>query len=192
MLKRRDVLAGLAGAGLFPLAASAATPDELWSLLRAGSSAALVRHANAPGGGDPTGYRLDDWSTQRNLDEKGRTQARSMGEAFRRRGIVPSAILTSQWRRCSETAELMDLGPVVPAPQALNSFFARRDLEPEFSREIGKLLADTPRGVGPLICVTHQVNVTAIARFVPNVGEAAVFVLEPASRFRFAGRLQLA
>jgi 8-oxo-(d)GTP phosphatase len=191
-MQRRAFLAGLAGFGLYPVAAQAATNEELWSLLRAGSSAVMVRHANAPGGGDPPGYRLDDWATQRNLDEAGRTQARAMGAAFRQRGIVPSRILTSQWRRCSETAELMGLGRVLPAPLALNSFFDRRHLESQYKREITKLLAETPRNLGPLLCVTHQVNVTAVAGFVPRVGEAAIFELEPAGRFRFAGRLQLA
>lgn len=191
-MDRRAVLAGLAGLGLGAPAAQAASSDQLWNLLRAGSSAALIRHANAPGTGDPSAFRLDDWSTQRNLDETGRAQARAMGAAFRQRGIIPSRILTSQWRRCSETAELMQLGPVTEAPQALNSFFENRGLEGQFRREISTLLAETPRGVGPLVCITHQVNVTAIAGIVPRVGEAAIFALEPEGRYCFAGRLQLA
>jgi phosphohistidine phosphatase SixA len=192
MLARRGVILGLAGLGFGPGLAAAATGGDLWNVVAAGSSAVFVRHANAPGTGDPRGFRLDDWASQRNLDETGRAQARAMGAAFRQRGIVPSRILTSQWRRCSETAELMDLGPVTASPEALNSFFENRGLEGQFRREIGVLLAEAPRGVGPLLCITHQVNVTAVAGFVPRVGEAAVFKLEQAGRFVLSGRLQLA
>src|SRR5258708_39328493 len=86
---------------------------ETWAALVSGRHVALVRHGNAPPGyGDPPGFKIDDCATQRNLDEKGRTQARALGEAFRRHGVPADRILSSPWCRCLETARLMAVGPV--------------------------------------------------------------------------------
>jgi len=101
---------------------SAASSDEAaWNALRAGGIA-IFRHANAPGVGDPPGMRLDDCSTQRNLDEEGRVQARRIGDAFRSRNIQMGAVLASQWCRATETAELAFPG-LVRAEPVFNSFF---------------------------------------------------------------------
>ena len=85
--------------------ANAASDEAAWNALRAGGIA-IFRHSNAPGVGDPPGMRLDDCSTQRNLDEEGRVQARRIGDAFRSRNIQLGAVLASQWCRATETAEL--------------------------------------------------------------------------------------
>jgi hypothetical protein len=65
--------------------ATAVASDEAWAALVNGSHVALVRHGNAPPGygGDPPGFKIDDCATQRNMDERGRAQARAVGEAFR-------------------------------------------------------------------------------------------------------------
>lgn len=100
-----------------------ASSSDTWSLLQQGDRGYVVmmRHALAPGTGDPPNFRLEDCSTQRNLSAQGRAQARRIGEAFRRRGIKVARVLSSQWCRCLETARLMNLGAVEPfAP--LNSF----------------------------------------------------------------------
>src|SRR3712207_1219854 len=61
-----------------------ATADEAaWNALKAGGVVALMRHARAPGVGDPSNFRLDDCATQRNLSEAGRAQSNHIGEAFR-------------------------------------------------------------------------------------------------------------
>ncbi|WP_328734790.1 histidine phosphatase family protein [Falsiroseomonas selenitidurans] len=83
----------------------------------------LFRHAVAPGVGDPAGMRLSDCSTQRNLDDTGRNQARLIGEAMRAAGIAVGAVLSSQWCRTMKTAELAFPGRVMAEP-AFNSFFA--------------------------------------------------------------------
>src|SRR5688572_12370274 len=101
--------------------ANAASDEAAWNALRAGGIA-LFRHANAPGVGDPPGMRLDDCSTQRNLDEEGRLQAMRIGNAFRSRGIQVSAVLTSQWCRAVQTAEIAFPGLVRVEP-VFNSFF---------------------------------------------------------------------
>src|SRR5439155_26739564 len=92
---------------------AAAASDEAWAALAKGGHVALVRHGNAPPGyGDPPGFKIDDCATQRNMDERGRAQARALGEAFRQHGVPVDKILSSPWCRCLETARLMALGPV--------------------------------------------------------------------------------
>src|SRR4030095_3712611 len=78
-----------------------------------GGHVALIRHGNAPPGyGDPPGFKIDDCTTQRNLDDRGRAQARALGAAFRQHGVRVGKVLASPWCRCLETAELLALGPV--------------------------------------------------------------------------------
>src|SRR3989442_10644040 len=88
-------------------AASAAHATEaVWEALREPGSVVVLRHSYAPGGFDPPGFRLDDCSTQRNLDEQGRAQAARVGEAFRQHGIALGAVLSSPRCRCMDTARL--------------------------------------------------------------------------------------
>lgn len=81
-----------------------------------------MRHANAPGIGDPPEFRLGDCRTQRNLDDLGRTQARRIGSAFAQEKVRVGKVMASQWCRTLETAELAFPGTVV-AHAAFNSFF---------------------------------------------------------------------
>ena len=93
-----------------------------WQALQRGEAVALIRHAIAPGTGDPPGFLLRDCSTQRNLSKEGRIQARRIGDFFRAQGIKEALVYSSQWCRCLETARLLGFGPVQELP-ALNSFF---------------------------------------------------------------------
>lgn len=77
-----------------------------WDALDQPGAVAIMRHALAPGTGDPADFELDDCSTQRILSDAGRDQARRIGAAFRERGITFDRVLTSQWCRTTETAEL--------------------------------------------------------------------------------------
>ncbi|SHF04715.1 Histidine phosphatase superfamily (branch 1) [Modicisalibacter ilicicola DSM 19980] len=175
----------------FALAAGAHAqqePDEeaLWALLANGSHAALMRHAMAPGTGDPADFRFDDCSTQRNLSPRGREQAHAIGERFRENGIVGANVYSSQWCRCLETARLLDLGEVVPTP-GLNSFFTRRERGPRQSDEVRSMLAEKAGG-GVSVLVTHQVNITALTGVYPGSGE--IVVVQPSgSDLRVVGRI---
>ena len=101
------------------LAGRAHAADEaLWRAVRAGRAVAIMRHALAPGTGDPAGFRLDDCSTQRNLSAAGRQQAREIGARFRAHGIERARVFSSQWCRCRETAEGLGLGAVAALPGA--------------------------------------------------------------------------
>jgi phosphohistidine phosphatase SixA len=141
-------------------AAQAVAQDAVvWAALRNGGIV-LFRHAEAPGVGDPATFKLGDCATQRNLNERGRDQARLSGEQLRRQDVRVGAVWTSQWCRARDTARLMELGPVQEEP-AFNSFFGERSDEPaQTAAARRKLLAW--RGPGALVVVTHQVNITAL------------------------------
>src|SRR5438445_12557669 len=80
--------------------------ESIWDALRAPGSVVVLRHSYAPGGFDPPSARLDDCSTQRNLDANGRAQAARVGEVFRRSGIAVGVILSSPRCRCMDTGPL--------------------------------------------------------------------------------------
>lgn len=96
-----------------------------WDALREPGAHAIMRHALAPGTSDPANFDVDDCATQRNLDDRGRAQAKAIGDALRARSITFDRTLSSAWCRSFETAELMALGPPEITP-ALNSFFQHR------------------------------------------------------------------
>ena len=135
---------------------------------------AILRHAFAPGTGDPASFKLDDCTTQRNLDARGREQARKIGAAIRAAGATVDGVLTSQWCRCRDTAKLLDLGPVEDLP-ALNSFFRNRDRAGPQTAVLRQFLLGLPAG-DTVVLVTHQVNITALTGRIPASGE--VFLLE--------------
>jgi len=133
--------------------------------LRRPNLVVLIRHANAPGVGDPPSFRLDDCATQRNLDASGREQASALGAAWKAAGFNPTRVLSSAWCRCQDTARLMNFGPVHVEP-LLNSFFeadsgTRTAQTESLSRFIDRL---DPRG-GPYLLVTHQVNISALTGY---------------------------
>lgn len=87
-------------------ATPAASAEATAALLRRGGCVIALRHALAPGTFDPPQFKLGDCSTQRNLSEDGREQARRLGAWFRQQALVPSAVRSSPWCRCIDTATL--------------------------------------------------------------------------------------
>ncbi|WP_200939514.1 histidine phosphatase family protein [Aureimonas sp. Leaf454] len=144
-----------------------------WDALSQPQTHILMRHAEAPGVGDPAGFRLGDCATQRNLSAAGREQARRIGEAIKDRGIRVDRILTSQWCRAAETATLLDLGPIVE-DAALNSFFDTRETARTQSDEVRRTLSDLDRTGQRATLVTHQVNITSLTGVFPASGEMIV------------------
>jgi phosphohistidine phosphatase SixA len=100
--RRAFVAGGLA----WPLWPAAAADDEVARLLREGGAVIAFRHALAPGTFDPPGFTPGVCSTQRNLSDEGRAQARRIGEWFRQRGLKPARVRSSPWCRCLDTATL--------------------------------------------------------------------------------------
>lgn len=171
----------------FPAPGPADTETALWAALKSGGHVALIRHALAPGTGDPPGFRLDDCSTQRNLSEAGREHARSIGARFREHGIGNVVVYSSQWCRCLETARLLGLGEVHELP-ALNSFFGDRAQGPAQTAALSAFLREQPADA-PLILVTHQVNITALTNGFVRAGELVLVALPLGEQPEVLGRI---
>ena len=167
--------------------AYAADSQQFWPALESGGHIVLLRHALAPGTGDPPGFDVADCATQRNLSERGREQARRIRTLFRSNGIDSARVYSSQWCRCLETARLLELGPVTELP-ILNSFFQvyhRRDKQ---TRQLTEWLARQDLSV-PLVLVTHQVNITALTGVFPGSGELVLLRYDKSAEFTVVGTL---
>lgn len=162
-LLRTLMLAALVALAMLAMPHPAAASDTRSLVL-------LLRHAYAPGGGDPANFDVNDCSTQRNLSNQGRDQARSIGAQLKQLGLNPTAVWSSQWCRSFETAELMDVGNVKPLP-ALNSFFQNPSAGPEQMRQLRAFLRDLDPKGGPYVMSSHQVVVSAIADTWVNSGD---------------------
>jgi hypothetical protein len=154
LIKLLWVVFGLVGS--FQVCAS-----ELSELLKKSDHVLLMRHAIAPGIGDPAGYKLQDCKTQRNLDATGRAQAQKTGQWLKAQGVGNALVFSSAWCRCKETAENLAFG--TPALEAsLNSFFDDMRQGPQSNANLQKFIANQLKAKGDkaLVLVTHQVNIT--------------------------------
>lgn len=148
----------------------------------------MLRHAKAPGNGDPANFRLDDCTTQRNLDAAGREQARRLGRRLAKAGATGARVFSSQWCRCLETARLLELGPVTPMP-ALNSFYpAPESREPRIAA-LRAFLAEQPSNGSPVVLVTHQFTIAELTGGATPSGGGAVFELNGTGSPRLVGQL---
>ncbi|MEW5682149.1 MAG: histidine phosphatase family protein [Pseudomonadota bacterium] len=166
---------------ILPVSASRAD-DSAWALWREGKAILMMRHTLAPGTGDPAGFVLEDCSTQRNLSNEGKQQAKRWGQLLRDKYSADITVYSSQWCRCLDTARLMGLTPPTPLP-ALNSFFAGRGDGDSQTQALLQRFSST-QTAQPAVLVTHQVNFTALTGIFPRSGEAAILALpltQPAS-----------
>jgi hypothetical protein len=156
-------------------AAHAAEPLPLAELAKPGR-VLMLRHANAPGVGDPPNFKLGACSTQRNLDAAGRAQAARLGERLRAAGIARAQVYSSQWCRCLETAQLLQLGPVMELP-ALNSFYGRPQDRDGNLEALRAFIARLPASGPPVVLVTHRVTQSAFTGQGTVSGGGVVFEL---------------
>lgn len=179
-LSRRACLVWLAAPALGMPAFSSFANPAAWSALKAPGAVVLLRHALAPGGGDPAGFVAGDCSTQRNLSDEGREQAKKIGAEFRKNEVNISQVWHSQWCRTRDTAQLAFpylAAPVLRAEPVFNSFFGNPGDESAQTAAALALLLRW-RGPGLLVVVTHQVNITALTGVVPQSGEGVVLQRE--------------
>jgi phosphohistidine phosphatase SixA len=166
----------------------AAASETMWSALREGTAFAIMRHAIAPGTGDPDHFKLGDCSTQRNLSDGGRDQAKRIGEKFRANGLETAEVYSSQWCRCEDTAELLDIGTVQALP-ALNSFFQDMGEREAQTAALKKWLL-ARQSSKPLVLVTHQVNITALTGVFPRSGETVVAQIDGGGEVKVIGTFE--
>jgi broad specificity phosphatase PhoE len=182
------------GASLLPLAlvlllvrpGAMGAEESVWQALGTPGAVVVLRHSYAPGGFDPPDARLDDCSTQRNLDEDGRAQARRIGEAFRRHAVTVGTVLSSPRCRCLDTARLA-FGRAQswePLQGALNDAERRRRQLDEMRQRIA-----AHRDGPPLVLVTHGSVITDLTGRNIRMGEFVV--LQRGADGRHAAAAQL-
>ena len=146
---------------------------KLFNQLGEGGKLIFIRHAYAPGSGDPSNFNLNDCSTQRNLSEEGRKQAKYIGEFFRDNKIKIDKVLSSEWCRCKETAEIAF--KTFSTISFLNSFYSskfakNKDKQIDALNDyIRKLKSDRN-----LILVTHFVLISEVLNYSSSSGEIVV------------------
>jgi phosphohistidine phosphatase SixA len=166
---------------------AAAPPVPLSELAKPGHLL-MLRHAFAPGNGDPPDFRLEDCSTQRNLDAVGRAQARALGRRLAKAGIRYARVYSSQWCRCLDTARLLGLGEIRELP-ALNSFYPRpEEREPRLA-ELRSFLAAQATDGPPLILVTHQFTISGLTEAGTPSGGGSLFRLNGTAHPQLIGSI---
>lgn len=170
---------------------SANSEAQIWSRLRQGRGyVVIMRHALAPGIGDPVDFRLNDCSTQRNLSDQGRKQALNTGKAFRNRKIQVSRVLSSQWCRCLETAKLLNLGKVESFP-TINSFFSNYKTQSQQTAQLRQFILDNRNTAGVIVMITHEINITAITNDIyPKSGESVVLRASENNKIEVVGQIK--
>ena len=146
---------------------------NLINQLEDGGKLIFIRHAYAPGNGDPAGFNLNDCSTQRNLSDDGRKQAQRIGEFFNKNKIEIDKVLSSEWCRCKETAKIAFKN--YSTNSFLNSFYSSK-----FSKNKDKQVkafnyyVKNLESKKNLIFVTHYVFISEVLNYGPSSGEIVV------------------
>ena len=172
-MKRRSFALSAFALIAFSFSASeAGSTEAAWARLSTGGYTILLTHALAPGTGDPPFFELDDCTTQRNLSDRGRQQARRRGVRFAARAVSISRVYSSQWCRTMDTAS--NAFRVDPEPlEALNLVIDDPDALAAQTEEIIEVIRGF-RGPGNQVMVTHPEIVEALTGIIPREGEAVI------------------
>jgi phosphohistidine phosphatase SixA len=146
---------------------------NLISELKEGGKVIFIRHAYAPGGGDPYNFDINDCDSQRNLSYNGKLQATKIGNLFKKNKIPIHRVISSEWCRCKETAFLSFKN--FETKNFLNSFFSLK-----FSKNRNKQMKELKKyieewkGEGNLVLVTHYVVILEALGYAPSSGEIVI------------------
>ena len=157
----------------FPTSIKADLNQELSLELKKGGKLIFIRHAYAPGGGDPENFDINNCDTQRNLSKQGRDQAKKIGNFFKENDVPIFKVFSSEWCRCKETAELAFTNFMTK--DFLNSFFSTK-----FASNRNKQMFDLKnyvekfKGNENLIFVTHYIVISEALDYAPSSGEIVI------------------
>ena len=151
----------------------AESDTKIINQLAEGGNFIFIRHAYAPGSGDPKNFNLNDCSTQRNLNDSGREQSKNIGNLFYRYNIKIKNVYSSEWCRCKETASIAF--EKFETKKFLNSFYSA-----QFAKNRKKQIKDFKYFLEKwnkkdnLIFVTHYVVISEILNYAPSSGEVII------------------
>lgn len=182
-MKFRQAFLFLTCALLLTLSNLAMAQSELANKLQDGTHVLLMRHADAPGYGDPKNYQISQCSTQRNLGDIGRKQAVGIGNWLSSQGVQNAKVYSSPWCRCVDTANLLNKG-ALKKEAALGSFFDDMSQAKQQNDELIKLIATERKQYPstPIIMVTHHVNIQSYVDMVVNSGDMVLVKVDPSGK----------
>jgi len=159
---------------------------EVLKNLKNGGNLIFIRHAYAPGGGDPDNFDVNDCLTQRNLSQEGREQAKNIGNYFQENLIPIDKVISGEWCRCKETAEIAF--EKFDKNNFLNSFFSEK-----FSKNKIKQIKNLKKYINKwdgnrnLVFVTHYVVISEALNYAPSSGEIVISNI----RFKKIGNIEI-
>ena len=138
-----------------------------------GGKLIFIRHAYAPGSGDPDNFNLNDCSTQRNLSNDGKNQAKNIGEFFRKNKIKIEKVISSEWCRCKDTSSLAFES--FETKNFLNSFYSSKFAKNKNSQmlDLRKYIKNF-KSKKNLVLVTHYVVISEALNYAPSSGEIVI------------------
>ena len=159
--------------GFLNINSNAFSNDHILNSLKEGKKLVFIRHAIAPGNGDPNNFNIKDCSTQRNLNKKGIKQSKKIGQFFKANKIKIDKILSSEWCRCKDTAKYAFEN--FETFNALNSFYDERFAANE-TKQINDLKNYTKSWESDknLVFVTHYVVISSILNTGSSSGEIII------------------
>ena len=157
----------------FNTSLKANSSDDLQSILSEGGKLIFIRHAYAPGGGDPDNFKISNCASQRNLNEEGIEQSKRIGNFFLEKNIMIDKILSSEWCRCKQTAKYAFKN--YETKSFLNSFFSQKfaDNKDKQIKELKEYIKKW-NGKSNLIFITHYVVILETLKIPVSSGEIVV------------------
>ena len=157
---------------IFFLQVKISASETLVDKLKEGGKIIMIRHAYAPGNGDPDNFLIEDCTTQRNLNKKGVNQSKKIGNFFRENKIQVDIVLSSEWCRCKDTA--FYAFKKYETKRFLNSFFSAK-----FGSNKNKQINDLKKYINEwngnnLVLVTHYVTIQEVLNIAPSSGEIII------------------
>ena len=159
--------------GLLNFTSNIFADDKILNSLQEGNKIIFIRHAIAPGNGDPDNFNIKDCSSQRNLDNNGIKQSKKIGLFFKNNKIKIDKVLSSEWCRCKDTAKYAFEN--FETFDALNSFY-----DEKFTSNETKQINDLKKYIKNwksdknLVFVTHYVVISSILNVGSSSGEIII------------------
>ena len=172
--------------GILNINNNAFSDDKILKSLKEGKKLVFIRHAIAPGNGDPNNFDINDCSTQRNLDENGIEESKKIGLFFKNNKIKIDKVLSSQWCRCKDTAKYAFKN--FETFDALNSFY-----DEKFAENETKQIKDLKNYIKNwnsdknLVLITHFVVISSIL----NTGSSSGEIIISDKNFNIIGSIDM-
>ena len=172
--------------GLLNFTSNIFADDKILDSLKEGNKIIFIRHAIAPGNGDPENFNIKDCSTQRNLSENGIKQSKKIGLFFKNNKIKIDKVLSSEWCRCKDTAKYAFKN--FKTFDALNSFY-----DEKFAANEAKQIKDLKNYIKRwnsdknLVLITHFVVISSIL----NTGASSGEIIISDKNFNIVGSIDM-